>query len=153
MSCTVDLKANVTRFPNGTVHLTWTTPPGIQDRNLSIEVNWGEGWIPITPGLHSPVHFKPNQQYDVQLRLRHAEWAGVVSVVVPATPPGDKGGDSGSGLVYGVILVSTGIGCGILLVAVLTLKYIQLSRRETDKGEVKYKGHSDMKGQAKYSDI
>lgn len=133
----VSIEASAVRLSNGTVQLTWQIPPEIRDSDLlTVEINWGEGWILITPNAHVPLHFEPKEQYDVQLRFRHADWMSVVDVVIPAAPNTDKDLSSSRtevALVYSVTFGSIAVGCAILVAIILLLKYIQWSRRDSDK--------------------
>ncbi len=140
----VDIQATVYRYPNGTVLLAWTLPPEIRESEfLSIEVNWGRGWVPVTSGLHAPSHFEPEKQYQAQLRFRHRNWEGILTVTIPTAQPETTESDSSSrgteiALLYSLIFGGILIGCALLLVVILGLKYVQWSRRDVDKGEDKY---------------
>ena len=135
----MDLNAQVRRFLNGTISLTWQIPPGLQDSDtLTVEIDWGEGFIPVTPGLHSPANLDPQREHVVQLRLQEGEWAGSLYVPVPLPEPGEGEEEPASraelALLYSVIFGSVILGCCILVVVILALKYVQWSRRDSDKG-------------------
>ena len=128
------------RFPNGTIRLDWHLPPEIRNDQLSIEANWGRGWVPITSGLHALAHFEPNRQYQVQLRFRHGGWEGHLNVTIPPSEGTTNEGPSINtqtevALIYGVIFGIVLIGCVLLVAIILGLKYVQWRRREKDKSE------------------
>lgn len=131
----VSIEVHAARHSNGTVQLTWKIPPEIRDSDLlTIEINWGEEWVLITPNAHIPL---PLEQYDVQLRFRHANWTSVVDVVVPAAPDSETDLNSSQtelALGYSVLFGGIVVACAILVVVILSLKYIQRSRRDSDKG-------------------
>ena len=142
----VDLNGHVTRFPNGSVLLTWQIPPELRDSpQLSVEVDWGEGFVPVTPGLHSPAHLDPTQEYTVQLRLRQGKWEGSLFVPVPAIATEEPTEEAGTedptpsrgevAILYSVVFGTVIVACSILLFIILSLKYVQWSRRDSDKGE------------------
>lgn len=143
---TVDIKAAIRRFSNGTVLLTWQLPPIIQQSgHFSIEVKWGRGrgWIPVTPGLHSPAHFEPNMSYTIQLRFRKGNWEGLLTAPIPPAEsnvtevqgPSSGGSTTEVALLYSVIIGSMLVACAVLVVIILSLKYVQWSRRDSDKGK------------------
>ena len=145
----------------------WQVPPELRDSDLlMVDIDSGEGWVQIIPNVHIPLHFEPKEEYDVQLRFRHSEWIGYVSVEVPpavdtevpppvdsVSPPvdtvpppvdvevpPDDSADAGPSqaeiaLVYSAIFGSLAVGCAIVVVIILALKYIQWSRREDDKSK------------------
>lgn len=65
---------------------------------------------------------------------------GSVNLTVPsASPPTTTTTDVGDsttdlGLLYGVIFGTLLIACAVLVVVILALKYVQMTRRDTDKG-------------------
>lgn len=126
------------RLPNGTVQLTWHIPPEIRDSDLlTVEIDWGEGWVLITANARLPLHFEPKEEYNVRLRFRHAEWTGYLDVDIPPLVPETNSRPSQAevALVYSAIFGGVAVGCAILVAVILLLKYIQWSRRESDKGE------------------
>jgi hypothetical protein len=125
----------VERLPNGTVKLTWTLPPEIRDSDLlTIDINLGEGWVPITAIHLQFLHFEPREEYTAQLRFRHVEWTGYQSVAIPRAPDSTTS-PAETALIYSVIIGGVAVGCAILVLIILALKYIQSSRRNIDKGE------------------
>ena len=126
----------MTRLSNGTVQLTWQLPPEINGTDLlTVEINLGDGWVPITAS-HLQVHVESKEGYTAKLRFHHAEWTGYLDVDIPPAPDADTGTSPFEiALVHSVIFVGVALGCAILLVIMLALKYVQLSRRKNDKGE------------------
>ena len=128
------------RFQNGSVLLMWTLPPEVRDSDrLTVEVNWGQGWVQVAPGLHSPANLEHDREYEVQFRLRHGQWEGMANVTVPRAPPEGvvEEGDSPAevAVLYIVIFGSVVVICAVLLTVVLGLKYVQGKHRDADKGE------------------
>lgn len=131
--------AEVHRFLNGTVLLTWQIPPGLQGDSVpTVEVNWGEGFVPVTPGLHSPANLDLEREYMVQLRLRHGEWEGSVYVPIPLPDPEGEGEGQSTraeiAVLYSVIFGTILVSCSIVVFVILALKYVQRTRRDSDKG-------------------
>ena len=134
----VDIGAEAERFENGSILLTWLLPPEIRESDrLSVEVNWGRGWVQVTPGLHSPAHLEPNQEYTVLLRLRQGSWEGVANVTIPRAPEvvDEENTAAELAVLYSVIFLSVVMICSVTLAVVLGLKYIQGEHRDADKGK------------------
>ena len=140
----MDLGAVVSRFPNGTISLTWRIPPGLQHSDsLSVEINWGEGFIPVTPGLHTPANLDPKQEHTVELRLRNGGWEGLLYVPIPLAASSEEETDEPASraevaVLYSVIFGTIIVSCFVLIIVILGLKYIQWSRRDSDKGRQGY---------------
>ena len=116
-----------------------------------MEVNVNGGWIPIrhhgnTP--HIPMHFEKDMEHRVQFRFQSGEWVGFAVIIIPlvaqttspstvsmVTPKGEEFHLTEYGLIYGVIFGALVVACTSVLVVILVLKYIQMSRRESDKGQ------------------
>ena len=148
---TVDLSTTVHRLDNGSVQLDWRLPRELRGgSDLVVEVNVNGEWIPIrhhgnTP--HIPMHFEKDMEYRVQFRFQSGEWVGFAEIIVPSlaqttspsmvsmvTPKGEEFHVSEYGLIYGVVFGVLVVACASVLVVILVLKYIQMSRRENDKG-------------------
>ena len=85
------------------------------------------------------MHFEPKLEYQVQLRFQQEEWESVLDITIPpadAEKEESRASQTEIIFVYGIIFLSVAIGCIILVVIILGLKYVQWSRRENDKGKV-----------------
>ena len=65
-----------------------------------------------------------------------AEWVGVANVTIPAAAPEETANPLQLGLLYGVVFGGLLILIVIALTVILSLKYVQVTRRESDKGEL-----------------
>lgn len=147
----VDLSATVHRLDNGSIQLDWNLPRELRGgSDLVVEVNANGDWLPIhrhgnTP--HIPMHFEKDMEHRVQFRFQSGEWVGFAVIIIPSlsqttspstvsmvTPKGEEFYLTEYGLIYGVIFGSLVVACASVLVIILVLKYIQMSRRENDKG-------------------
>lgn len=148
---TVDLSATVHRLDNGSIQLDWSLPRELRGgSDLVVEINVNGDWIQIrshgnTP--HIPTHLEKDIEHHIQFRFRSGEWVGVAVIIIPslaqttplstvsmATPEGEEYHLSEYGLIYGVIFGVLVVACASVVVVILVLKYIQMSRRENDKG-------------------
>ena len=161
--CTVDLSTRVHRYDNGSIRLNWFLPEELRElsggrRGLTIEVRVGgatSGWVPIQPSHapHIPTHL--DTEHSIEFRLRLGDWEGYSIINIPPqttptsptpttvameTQPEEAGGHgfqfSEIGLIYGVIFGLLVVACASVVIVILVLKYIQMTRREDDKGEL-----------------
>ena len=106
-----------------------------------VEVNWGEGWVEVTNGMHSLADLDPNQDYTIEIRVSVGLWQSSTSTLLPSenTEESESSKSDPSpgelGLLYGVIFGVLIIACIVIVLLILVLKYVQMYRREGDKGE------------------
>lgn len=148
----VDLSARVHRLDNGSVQLDWNLPRELlKSDEVIVEVNATGQWIQIHH-LHNiphiPMHLEKDIEGHVQFRFQLREWVGFATVHIPAssrqtthptivsmvTPEGSGFQLSEYGLIYGVIFGLLVVACVSVVIVILVLKYIQMSRRDNDKG-------------------
>ena len=159
-ACTVGLGARVHRHDNGSIRLDWLLPVELQDEataeSLTIDVRVGGAnseWVPIEVGHtpHIPAHLL-SMEHTIEFRLRLGNWEGHSLVTIPpqTTPTAttvamessqpESGGRGFQfneiGLIYGVIFGVLVVACVSVVIVILILKYIQMNRREDDKGEL-----------------
>lgn len=136
---TVDVRANVTRLPNGTVVMQWQLPSEVRDEvGVAIDVNWGQGWIPISEGLRAPSGYDPFKPYQVMFRLRREDWESFVYVTIPPVQLGEeeeKKEKVDVVLIYCVVFGFLLAGCAVLVTIIVGLKCVQWSRRDKDKSK------------------
>lgn len=142
------------RHDNGSIQLDWFLPEELQAaKGLSIDVRVVEansGWVPIEPGHtpHIPTHLL-NMEHSIEFRLRVDNWEGHSIITIPSqtsptsttvaveTEPESSGHGfqfSEIGLIYGLIFGVLVVACATVVIMILVLKYIQMTRRENDKG-------------------
>ena len=94
----------MTRFPNGSAALHFHLPPEVHDDpDLLVEVNWGEGWSPVSKS-HIPSYFDPSKEYQVEFRLRLGKWEGYVNITVPSVTPSEPEQEGGNSITDVVLL-------------------------------------------------
>ena len=155
----MSLSARVHRHDNGSIQLDWTLPEELRveaaAERLIIEVRVGGangGWVSIEPGHtpHIPAHLL-SIEHTIEFRLRLGNWEGHSLVIVPpltattitmaTDEPESAGGGfqfSEIGLIYGVVFGVMVVACASVVIVILVLKYIQMNRREDDKGKAVY---------------
>ena len=155
----MSLSARVYRHDNGSIQLDWTLPEELRveaaAERLTIEVRVGganSGWVSIEPGHtpHIPAHLL-SIEHTIEFRLRLGIWEGHSLVIVPpqtATTIAmatDEPASAGSGfqfseigLIYGLVFGVMVVACASVVIVILVLKYIQMNRREDDKGKAVY---------------
>ena len=155
----MDLRVGTHRHDNGSIRLDWLLPEELRGeaaKNLTIEVRVGGAnseWLPIEPGHtpHIPAHLL-SMEHSIKFRLRLGNWEGYSLVTIPpqTTPTSTTAAmetdhpESGGrgfqfneiGLIYGVIFGVLVVACATVVIVILVLKYIQMTRREDDKGKV-----------------
>ena len=154
--CAVNLSARVRHHDNGSIQLDWLLPKELQEaaaEGLTIEARVGGAnseWVPIEPGHtpHIPAHLL-NMEHTIEFRLRIGNWEGLSLITIPPqdmptsttvaveteTESGGRGFQfSEIGLIYGVIFGVLVVACATVVIVILILKYIQMTRREDDKG-------------------
>lgn len=143
---------------NGSIQLDWLLPEelrGEATESLTIEVRVGgttSEWVPIEPGHtpHIPTHLL-SMEHNIEFRLRLGNWEGYSLLTIPpqTTPTSttvametyqpESGGRGFQfneiGLIYGVIFGVLVVACASVVIVILVLKYIQMTRREDDKGK------------------
>ena len=131
----------VERYSNGSIQLLWHHLSELSRDFSEVSINWGMGWNVVEPGLHFPAHFDPQQEYQVQLRFRAGQWEGFKTVTIPRAPsttsPSELPGEGRVGelgLIYGLIFGGLVVACCLVVIVILMLKYIQMTRRDEDKG-------------------
>ena len=156
----MDLGEKVHRYDNGSIQLEWRLPRGLEkERELVIHVRINNGdWLTVsyhdsTP--HIPTHLEEGGVQKLEFRFRLFEWEGFATVMVPLSEPSsppaptastttteeEEGGASGLqllsevGLIYGVVFGLLVVACAVVVAVILGLKYVQMTRRDTDKGE------------------
>lgn len=159
-ACTVGLGARVHRHDNGSIRLDWLLPVELRDEataeSLTIDVRVGGAnseWVPIEAGHtpHIPAHLL-SMEHTIEFRLRLGNWEGHSLITIPpqTTPTAttvamessqpESGGRGFQfneiGLIYGVIFGVLVVACVSVVIVILILKYIQMNRREDDKGEL-----------------
>lgn len=158
---TVALNEGVHRLGNGSIQLDWHLPRELRDsRELVIEINLNGEWIPVrydgsTP--HIQAHLDKHFEHRVQFRLRLGKWVGFGDITIPAAPLSLSPTTSTSsdetvtsdddlsdrklfqlnevGLIYGLIFGLLVVACSVVVITILVLKYIQMTRRDSDKGQ------------------
>ena len=157
---TVDLAAQVHHFDNGSVKLDWRLPNELlENGELVVEINAGSRWIPVRPDNtpHIPMHLEKDREHRIEFRLQLIDWEGSALIIIPAkeeptssspppitssisgeTPVSGAGGFQLSevGLIYGAIFGILVVACASVVVTILVLKYVQMTRRDADKGEL-----------------
>ncbi len=145
-SChTVDVSAVVYRHENGSILLRWILPVTLRNQlQLVIDVDWGNGWVGVVSGDHLPVVIENHKQEFIKLRFTLNDWTGVAVITVPVVPteitttfePAMTSDlkSTDLALLYGVIFGALLVLCVLVLVVILSLKYVQFTRRESDKG-------------------
>ena len=152
---TVDLGERVRRYDNGSIRLDWRLPRELRNDDLTIDIRVNdEDWVRVHHHDNVPhlqTHFADGTVEKVEFRFRLREWEGFAMLSIPAREPstssgpapttteeqGESGGSllvSEVGVVYGVIFGLLVVACASVVIIILALKYIQMSRRETDKG-------------------
>ncbi len=111
---------------------------------LVVDVNWGNGWVGVVSGEHLPVAIENQKQEFIKLRFTLRDWKGVVFISVPIAPTEitttfdptltSELKATDLALLYGVIFGGLLVLCAVVLVVILSLKYVQSTRRENDKG-------------------
>ncbi len=111
-----------------------------------IDVDWGNGWVGVVSGEHLPVVIENHKQEFIKLRFTLNDWTGVavIDIHVPVVPteitttfaPAMNSDlkSTDLALLYGVIFGALLVLCVLVLVVILSLKYVQFTRRENDKG-------------------
>ena len=145
------MNESVHRHGNGSVQLYWRLPRELQNnQQLVVEVNVNGEWVPVRYYDNIP-HIQAHLDNDrqIKLRLRLGEWEGLAVLFIPALPgpsttdaPETASSEVGSefayfnevGLIYGVIFAVLVVACAVVMVIILVLKYIQMTRRDSDKG-------------------
>ena len=110
----------------------------------------------VTSGMHllsSLNNLDSDTAYIIQIRLTIGEWQGNTSTTLPPVPstsppstenePDNQDSDPTQeelALLYGVIFGTLVVACIVIVVIILTLKYVQGTRREGDKGEPSFLG-------------
>ena len=129
----IDIDAQVQRLPNGSIVVRWSLPASLRDR-ATIEIRIGGGeWEPISSGAHLLAELDPSQSHEIELRVNNAQWQGSVNLMLPTGPTLTAPESTDLGLLYGAIFATLLIACVIVVVAILVLKYVQMTRRDTDK--------------------
>lgn len=64
----------------------------------------------------------------------HTHTQGSVNLMLPTDPTSTTPEGTELGLLYGTIFATLVIACVIVVVAIMVLKYVQMTRRDTDKG-------------------
>ncbi|XP_064396501.1 matrix-remodeling-associated protein 5-like isoform X2 [Halichondria panicea] len=140
----VDISADVHRHDNGSVSLRWILPVALRNQSqLVVDVNWGNGWVGVVSGEHLPVAIENQKQEFIKLRFTLRDWKGVVFISVPIAPTEitttfdptltSELKATDLALLYGVIFGGLLVLCTVVLVVILSLKYVQSTRRENDK--------------------
>lgn len=139
----VDLGLSAT-WAKGSVAIGWELPPDLEaiEERVKVELNWGEGWVEVEDGAHTVGELDSTRDYVIHVRVTSGTWVGSTSVELAAveltTPQNDAVGPSKAleiGLLYGIIFGSLLIACCFIVLIILILKYVQMTRREGDKGE------------------
>ncbi len=112
--------------------------------SLVVELDWGRGPVSVVSGQHLPLTFDPYQNEFVVLKFILHDWTAFASIFVPPLPTDvatttsdpvatfDR--ETELALLYGVIFGAMVLLCGVIVMVILVLKYVQSSRRENDKG-------------------
>lgn len=139
----VDIDIEV-EHQDSSVVLSWRLPAGVSNSETRVFVDWGEGWVEVTEP-HVISHQAVGQSDTIQVQVIIGEYNGSTSVSIPPTPtptltPTESDSEDDSSLTEVVLLYSTVFGillvaCAVIVIVILILKYIQISRRNTDKGE------------------
>lgn len=127
------------RFVNGSIQLLWQLPGELQFvSRVSVDWGHGHGFVSVEPGLHFPAHFDPHREYIITLEFRVGSWVGYRDVIIPSVTSEDRdeGGAQEVGLIYGGIFGGLLVACSAVVVVILVLKYVQMTRRDEDKGSV-----------------
>ena len=151
---TVDLSARVYRHDNSSIQLDWFLPRELQAvaNELVIEVKVGGAWVPIQPGHVPHIPANLSTEHRIQFRLRLGNWEGHSLIIIPPqttptsstpttftmeTEPMAEGMNfdlNELGLIYGFIFGLLILTCASVVFTILVLKYVQMNRREDDKG-------------------
>lgn len=130
----VEVDLQVERLSSSSVRLSWTLPAGMTPEEARVEVNLGDGFRPISSETHTLTDLDPSREYSLDLRLGQGAWQGSASSVIPAAPPTSSNSRE-LGLLYGVIIGTLVLACVVIVLFIVVLKYVQMNRRATDKGE------------------
>ncbi len=137
------------RLPDGSVRLTWTLGDVLKDENAKVSVDWGEGWVEVTGAMYVIFHEEAREADSVRLQVTIGDYSASVSTPLPPllpspTPEGqemeklnqDENDNSSTEVVllYTTIFGTLLVACGIVVIVILVLKYVQMNRRNTDKG-------------------
>lgn len=158
-TCTVDVGESIHRYDNGSIRLEWHIPLALRDQSdVTVEIKIDGQWIPVhlhgnTP--HIQTHLDGDQRAEFRFRL--AEWTGFAEVDIPSVVDPSQtslttsesttstiehhfGGIplSEVGVVYGVIFSLLVVAITSTVIIILVLKYVQMTRRDTDKGNVRH---------------
>ena len=152
-SYTVILNERIDRYDNGSVQLYWRLPRELHNKQeLVIEVYVNGEWVPVRYHDNIPhiqTHLEGDSEQQIQLRLRLFGWEGYAVILIPPLPEPPttvaqetSSSDAGSevvyfndvGLIYGIVFAVLVMACATVLIVILILKYIQMTRRDSDKG-------------------
>ena len=87
--------------------------------------------------MHTHVHMHTHTRTHTHART-HTHTQGSVNLTLHSTPttaPTLNTQGTDLGLLYGAIFATLIIACVIVVMAILVLKYVQMTRRDTDKGK------------------
>ncbi len=138
----VDLQ--VERLPDGSVRVSWTLEESLISKGAKVAVNWGQGWVEVLDGKHFASSQGVVEGGSVHVRVTIGNYSRTQSAPIPPRPspsPASPGGDdketasSDIILLYATIFGTLLVACAVVIIIILVLKYVQMSRRRTDKGE------------------
>jgi hypothetical protein len=140
---------------DGALEVQWRLPPelSVSGERVKVEVNVTGEWVEVDSDTHT---MSPSAAdgYTLHLRFSLHNWSGILSIPIgdveppttikttpthtpikttPTSPVDKSQSKEEAFLLYGAVFAVLLLACVVVVAVILVLKYIQITRRDTDK--------------------